>query len=225
MPVTWMPSSNALARFHAAFWGHPSFNTIPGLTEMRWWYRDAGFHDKHVERRAGEWRKFKENFGGDVPSEWLALGESALAGLPGLFKRYIQPRLDSMQSLTISHGDCYLTQFLVPRSGKGSAFLVDFQDASLNFPAYDLVYLLCTFWTRAQRAHHEERLLRRYLNELNRLGVGYTWENLSQDYRLCIAYMFFDAVWNTSSGSSRDYWFPKLSCLVSAYQDWDCAGL
>lgn len=102
---------------------------------------------------------------------------------------------------------------------------MDFQDASLNFPAYDLVYLLCTFWTRAQRAAHEDYLLHHYLEELHRLGVDYSWQDLCADYRLSLAYMLFDPLWNAVSGSSRSYWFPKLSCLIAAYQDWNCAGL
>lgn len=216
---------DVLADFHAAFWQHPCFNTIPDLTQVRWWYRDAESHASHVLRRTGEWTKFRESFGKRVPPEWLELGEAALASLPRLFKKYIQPRLESLRSLTISHGDCYLTQFLVPRAGTRSAYLVDFQDASVNFPAFDLVYLFCTFWTQPQRALHEHRLLHRYLDGLDRLGVDYSWENLSADYRLCIAYMLFDPVWNAVSGSSPDYWFPKLSSLVDAYLDWECSGL
>ena len=212
---------DTLADFHAAFWEHPSFGTIPDITEMRWWYRNADFHTKHIERRRGDWEKFIAAFGGEIPSAWRRIGESALGALPRLFETRIKPRLGG-RSLTLSQGDCYLTQFLIPRAGARRTFLVDFQDASVNFPAYDLVYLLATFWTREQRAGYEEHLLRRYLARLQR---DYTWDELRDDYRLCLKYMFFDAVWNAAAGSSREYWWTKLSCLVSAYEDWDCEAL
>jgi hypothetical protein len=216
---------DVIAHFHAAFWDHPGFGTIPVTTEMRGWYRNEDFHTQHVERRAAEWQKFVERFGHDLPLEWIALGESALRALPGLFETRIRPRLSPMRALTLSQGDCYLTQFLVPRAESGPAYLIDFQDACVNFPAYDLVYMFATFWTREQRAGLEKYVLRRYLHGLQSHGLKYTWENLCNDYRLCLCYMLFDAVWNATSGSAKEYWFPKLQCLIQAYQDWDCAEL
>ena len=216
---------DAIAQFHARFWEHPLFGSIPVTTEMRWWYRDEEFHAKHVERRTNEWGKFVDEFKDEVPNEWIAIGESALEMLPRLFESRIKPRLRSKRALTMSQGDCYLTQFLVPRNGLGQAHLIDFQDASVNFPAYDLVYLFATFWTREQRAEIEQKLLGQYLQRLQSRGVDYDWDSLTDDYRLCLCYMFFDAVWNAAAGSSREYWMPKMNCLVSAYQDWNCAGL
>jgi len=216
---------DVIAQFQAAFWEHPLFGSIPDTSEMRWWYRDDEFHVRHVERRTNEWKKFVENFKEEVPDEWIAIGESTLEMLPMLFESRIKLRLRSKRGLTMSQGDCYLSQFLVPREGLGQAYLIDFQDASVNFPAYDLVYLFATFWTRDQRARIEEKLLRRYLQVLKSRGVNYNWETLCDDYRLCLFYMFFDAVWNATSGSKREYWMSKMNCLISAYQDWNCAGL
>jgi hypothetical protein len=216
---------DCIAQFHAAFWEHPQLGTIPGTTEMRWWYRDAEFHARHVERRHHEWMKFVDMYKNELPCEWLALGQYALNKLPGLFESRIQPRLKTKQALTISQGDCYLTQFLVPRKAPGQAYLIDFQDTCLNFPAYDLVYMFATFWTREQRAVHEESLLWRYQNELRRRGVPYDWDLLKDDYLLSLSYMLFDAIWNATAGSGREYWMPKLKCLIEAYQDWKCAEL
>jgi len=129
----------AIAQFQAAFWEHPLFGSIPDTTEMRWWYRDDEFHAKHVERRTNEWKKFVENFKDEVPDEWIAIGKPTLEMLPKLFESRIKPRLSSKRALTMSQGDCYLSQFLVPRDGSSQAYLIDFQDASVNFPTYDLV--------------------------------------------------------------------------------------
>jgi hypothetical protein len=106
--------------------------------------------------------------------------------------------------------------------------MVDFQDVSANIGAYDLVYMLATFWTHAQRHEEglEERLLRRYHNGLLTHGVrDYSWDDLLDDYRLMLALMIFDPIWNQTSGSDEAYWWPKLQCLTSAYRDWHCADL
>lgn len=216
---------DALSSFHAAFWEHPSFGTVVDTSEMRWWYRDAVFHARHVQRRRVEWNKFLSMFGQEIRPGWRGLGVSILEVMPRLFETRIRPRLDRMRALTMSQGDCYLTQFLVPKQEEGDPYLVDFQDASVNFPAYDLVYMLATFWTREQRAQHEERLLRRYLQGLQEREVTYNWQQLREDYRLCLAYMFFDPVWNATAGSSPEYWWKKISCLAAACEDWDVAGL
>lgn len=227
MPATEHMSSimDCIAQFHAAFWEHPQFVTIPDTTEMRWWYRDEEFHTQHVERRQREWSRFVELYKDEVPREWLSLGEAALGKLPQLFEDRIKPRLISKRALTMSQGDCYLSQFLVPRAGSGGAYLIDFQDACVNFPVYDLVYMLATFWTREQRRSQEEPLLRSYQQTLHQRGITYDWDQLCDDYRLCLSYMLFDAVWNATSGSSPEYWKPKMQCLVDAYQDWGCAAL
>jgi hypothetical protein len=192
---------------------------------MRWWYRNDEFHARHVERRRAEWNKFLSMFGKEIRPTWRGLGVSFLEVMPRLFETRIQPRLNPVRALTMSHGDCYLTQFLNPREGDGGAILADFQDASFNFPAYDLVYMLATFWSREQRAQYEEPLLRRYLQGLQERGINYGWQDLREDYRLCLAYMFFDGVWNATAGSPHAYWWKKMSCLAAACEDRDCAGM
>jgi hypothetical protein len=77
-----------------------------------------------------------------------------------------------------------------------------------------------------QRAPIERHLLAHYHQMLIAHGVrGYSWDNLLTDYRLMIALMIFDPIWNQTSGSPEQYWWPKLQCLVSAFRDWDCIDL
>jgi hypothetical protein len=45
------------------------------------------------------------------------------------------------------------------------------------------------------------------------------------DYRMMIIFMIFDPIWNQTTGSPHEYWWPKLRCLSSAFQDLDCAEL
>lgn len=218
--------TSALAQFHAYWWQHPGFSSLTDVLEVRPWYRDAAFHEQHVQRRTRELAQFVAQE--DVPAELILLLDRALAKLPKLWQHYIEPRATHFHNLTLSNGDCYFAQFLCPRSGVGNAYLIDFQDASVNFGPYDLVYMFAAFWTREQRQEHnrEMRLLRHYHQSLLAHGVrGYDWQSLLVDYRLMVNYMLFDAVWNAASGSSRAYWWPKLQCLAQAYYDLDCANL
>ncbi|MCI0393531.1 MAG: aminoglycoside phosphotransferase family protein [Chloroflexi bacterium] len=218
---------DALAHFHAFWWDHPLLGHVPDVTELRWWYSDQAHHERHVARRQQEWQQFVAAAGGRLPAGWRQLYQQALARLPQLWERYLAPRLAGRRHLTLTNGDCYFNQFLCPLPpGNGPTYLVDFQDVSANFGAYDLVYLLATFWTPAQRQQHEERLLRRYHQQLQAHGLtAYTWEELRRDYRLMIAYMIFDPIWNQTAGSSPAYWQPKMACLVSAYEELACAEL
>jgi|SRR5947209_18997710 len=125
-------------------------------------------------------------------------------------------------------GDCYLTQFLYPKDGKGVTYLVDWQGGWADISSIDLVRLLPAFWTPEQRREgdRERRLLDRYLAILGACGVtGYGWEQLSYDYRLLLIYMVLHPVWDAVVGTSRSYWWPTMTCLTSAYQDWQCEQL
>jgi hypothetical protein len=54
---------------------------------------------------------------------------------------------------------------------------------------------------------------------------GYSWEALQEDYRVMLAILIFVAVWDKTSGAAKGYWWLKMSCLLAAYEDWDCALL
>jgi len=129
----------------------------------------------------------------------------------------------------LTNGDCYFAQFLCPRDQRvDRTHIVDFQAVSANLGAYDLVYLFATFWTSTQRRDYdrEARLLRQYHNTLQAARVmKYSWDALLVDYRLMIAYMIFDPVWDQTTGAKKSYWWPKLCCLTDAYRDLGCADL
>ena len=228
------PIVEALARLHAVWWEQPQLAAgNMGLCRVRWWYGNAEEHRQLVTRREHEWSSFQDMLGDSLSDDLRTLYSSALAALPRLWQWYLEPRITAFHNLTLTNGDCYFTQFLCHREhsavGKSTeVYLVDFQAASGNFGAYDLVYLLATFWTPEQRhaGEREEQLLRRYHEMLLANGVtGYTWEQLLTDYRLMVAYMVFDPVWDAVSGADESYWRPKLHCLTANYQDLKCVEL
>ncbi len=217
---------DALAAFHAYWWEHEQL----GKTFIvRPWYTDVEHYQRHIERRQREWAKFAKAVGDEIPNDMMAIYEKTLAKLPQLWDAFLETRITALKNITLTNGDCYFAQFLCPKPNVNApAYLIDFQDATANFGPYDLVYMFATFWTAEQRSANgrERKLLKRYHQALVNKGVqDYSLDEMLTDYRFMIVLMIFDAVFNATSGSTKDYWMPKMQCLISAYNDWDCGNL
>lgn len=213
----------AVAGLHAAWWEHPSL--AEGALQVSEWYRDRAHFDETLTEFATNWAAFRQIVGDSLPADIMTLCEATLAKLHGAWESKLSARMAARKQLTISHGDCYLSQFLCPLPGSPDAttYLIDFHGACGDLPAMDLVFLFATFWTPEQRRQddREQRLLRHYLAGLHAHGItDYTWEDLVADYRLSLAYMLFYPVWDAINGSSRGYWEPKLRRLAAAAVDW-----
>lgn len=213
----------SLARFHARWWQDSRIGRSEPFL-IRTWYCDEASFQAHVRRREQELGTLNE--AGAVPQPILKLYGDILRRLPRLWSRYLAERIATRRALTVSHGDCYLTQWLCPREGSDGTYLIDFDSVSGNLGAFDLVFLMASFWNREQRRAVETNLLRLYHRVLADEGVtGYEWESLTLDYRLMLSFYVFDPVFDHANGSPRSYWWPKMSCLMDAYEDWDCAEL
>jgi hypothetical protein len=96
--------------------------------------------------------------------------------------------------------------------------MADFDAVAFSLPSDDLIYLMVNFWTREQRAVHEQAMMRRYLEQLGQ--ANYSWDDLVWDYRAMLHFRIFHAVWDAVTGSSERYWRNKMTCLMQAYEDW-----
>ncbi len=164
-----------------------------------------------------------------LPTNVRELYERVFACLPYHWKTHLEPRFRNHIHLTLVHGDAYFANFLCPKPGQsGSSYLLDWQSPVVDLAGYDLANLLATFWTSAHR-HHEEReqkLLQRYYHTLCANGVtGYTWEEMLTDYRSGSIYWLLMPVQDRYGGADKDYWWPKMQCLVAAFHDWECEKL
>ena len=144
-----------------------------------------------------------------------------------LWKAETEPRLATFTNLTLTHGDAYFANFLCPRAHHhGPTYLLDWQSPEVYRATGDLVNLCATFWTREQRAQHEDWLLARYHATLLSHGVeGYTWDMLVTDYRCSIIDWLLNTLQDRLDGAPRSYWYHKMRCLADAFDDWDCARL
>lgn len=128
---------------------------------------------------------------------------------------------------TLIHGDAGDSNILVPRDGDRPLYLIDRQpfDWSLTtwLGAYDLAYALVLDWPVELRRAWEEPVLRCYHAELLRRGVaGYSWEQLWDDYRLCVAQCVTIPVEYCRGGLNepwRPVWLPMLQRALAAGDD------
>ncbi len=216
-----------LAAFHAAWWEHPQLGTYP--IEM-----DANFQDEvhfrdYCQENDQNWQSCRAAESVWLPQDIVHDIDEINRLLPRAWERYLSKRFPTRHQLTVTHQDAYLANFLVPPTDEdGQVYMMDWQSVYTSIGAYDLVIMCVPFWTSAERKENkrEETMLRRYLAALSAHGVtNYTWDQLVEDYRWMIMFFLQVAIWDQTNGSKRDYWWPKLQCLVSAARDFDCLSL
>jgi hypothetical protein len=195
------------------------------------WYRDHAHYERRIADCARDWSSFISTIGADFPADLRALYERTLEGLPRLWEPHLARRVATRVNLTLSNGDCYFAQFLCPNDPGDSAeptYIIQFQGICTDLPAMDRVFLFATFWTPEQRreGNREQRLLCHHLDTLHAHGItDYTWDDLLANYRFAVLFMILYPIWDQANGSSRDYWWPRLSCLTGAFRDLGCADL
>lgn len=218
---------DTLARFHAYWWQHPLLGT--GATAIGHWYRDQAHFNTYIQRRRASWQNLLAAESLWFPADLRHLYQQTIDNLPILWNRHFAPRFSSLSNMTLIHGDAYFNNFLCPIDPtQNNSYLIDWQSPEVHLGPSDLINLCATFWTRAQRHtnHLEERILLRYLDVLYANGVSnYSWRQLLTDYRLELIEWFLIPLQDRNDGSPKDYWWPKMQCLASAFQDWHCLDL
>lgn len=216
-----------LAAFHAAWWEHPQLGTPP--LELDADCLDEEHFRDYCQWLDQNWQSCLAVEGHWLPQDVVSDISEILRLLPVAWERYFAKRFPTRHQITFLHTDAYLVNFLVPRTdGDGSVYMLDWQAPWGGMGAFDLVMMCASFWTSAQRQENqrEETMLRRYFAALQAHGVtNYTWDQLMEDYRLMIMIFLQVAIWDQTNGSVRDYWWPKLQCLLSAARDLDCVSL
>jgi thiamine kinase-like enzyme len=217
----------ALARLHAYWWEHSLLET--DHFDIGYWSRTRDRFEQYLQRRTSSWERLMAREGGWFPKDLRALYESVLARLPRHWQRYLEPRFRARQRLTLTHGDAYFANFLCPKPpATGPTYLLDWQSPGFDIGGYDLANLCATFWTPEQRHENQREVttLYRYHAVLQAHGVhDYTWDDLQTDYQIGLIFWLLMPVQDGADGSRKDYWWPKMQCLVAAFRDWRCEEL
>ncbi len=218
---------DTLAQLHAYWWQHPLLTS--GEFTVGYWSRNAERFALYLERRQRSWDSLIAQEGDWLPADIRALYERVQTRLPYHWERYLAPRFLQQTHLTLIHGDAYFANFLSPKPAqRGATYLIDWQSPSVGLVGYDLANLIAAFWTPAVRHHEgrEQKMLQRYYHTLCHHGVtGYSWDDLLTDYRSGLVYWLLIPVQDRFGGAGKGYWWPKMQCLLAAFEDWDCIQL
>lgn len=206
---------DALVRVHTHWWEAPTLgrgigepHTVESLTAM---VRDIAAH---------------------LPAFADALGDALTAQdrlvFESVFGSALRPwlRLTDRRALTLAHGDAHTGNFLFPRSGRGPAFLVDWQLWHADLGARDLAFFIALHWNASRRRDLEKPLLKYYHEGLMAGRVdGYTFDELWLDYRRCVVRNLTIPILFWRRGMQPEGWWPRLECALAAYRDLGCAEL
>jgi len=204
-----------LARVHARWWESASLGSTVGTL--------------HTETAL---RTMIDGFRAHLPAFFNDLGDDLplcdRLALETVFNSSLQPwlRLLDQRALTVIHGDAHTWNFLFPRSGEGTPYLIDWQVWHLDVGARDLAFMIALHWDRSTRQELERPLLQTYHAELIRSGIStYSFDDLFMDYRRCVVRNLTFPIIFWSRGFAREAWRHRLDCALAAYRDLDGAEL
>jgi hypothetical protein len=219
--------TDTLAQHHAYWWNHALLATE--TFHIGYWSRNAERFALYLQRRRIAWDSLVANEATWFPDDLRDLYARVLDHLEWHWKRYLEPRFQAKANLTLVHGDAYFANFLCPNNpAVGATYLLDWQSPGVDIGGYDLANLCATFWTSEQRhaGQREQQILQRYHAILQAHGVrDYAWRDLLTDYQTGLIYWLLVPVQDRYGGASKDYWWPKMQCLVAAFREWHCADL
>lgn len=218
---------DALASHHAYWWDHPLLASE--TFAIGYWSRNADRFAQYLQRRQAAWDDLLAREADWFPEDLRHLYDTVLAHLPLHWQAHLEPRFRTQTNLTLVHADAFFANFLCPKSdADGPTYLLDWQSPVVDIAGYDLATLCATFWTTEQRheADRERAMLRRYHAALQANGVtGFSWEQCLTDYQSGLIYWLLVPVQDRHGGAGKDYWWPKMQCLVAAFREWQCERL
>ena len=211
------------ARLHAHWWG------AARLAEASAPIHEAAYIRRFVEIAEPGARHIIEQVTDDLAPHWPA----ALLDLFAHHPQVMITRTQDSNGFTLIHGDAGCHNIMVPRSGERPLYLIDRQPFNWSLTTwlgvYDLAYAMVLDWEIDTRRQLEIPVLRRYHEWLVQRGVqGYTWEQLIDDYRLCVAICVYVAV-EYCRGGINEQWqrflMRMMQRVLTACDDLNCAKL
>ena len=195
----------ALARFHAHWWKHPELENITT-------WLDSGLSVLNVTDELV--LKFIDRLGDALSPARRKIIEHSFEYFPVVYQKH---KVETRRQ-TIVHGDSHFWNFLFPEDPTQNPTLIDWQSWNVDFCARDLAYMIALYWFPERRVRYEERMLNSYLDELNRCDIHLTFEELWNDYRLCVAGL---VLYPCFQGPTRIWWH-QMERLFCAFEDLDC---
>lgn len=214
---------SALGRLHAFGWGeagiHKLHGRIPDKPELD---RYIGHIRKGLDQLLEETRT-------DIPDSWRKAILDIFEHHPGKMLE----RTKDLTGFTIVHGDVNPGNILYPIN-EGKVYFLDRQPFDWSLTTWlgvsDLSYLMAQYWNTELRRHLEMSVLEQYHRQLFYNGVtGYGWDQLLEDYKLCIPQALYTVAEWCIKPEDRDrmrwLWQLELERAMHAFFDLGCSEL
>ncbi|HET9907143.1 MAG TPA: hypothetical protein VFQ23_10895 [Anaerolineales bacterium] len=215
--------ADGLAILHARWWGEQK------LAEAGAPIHAEGHIQRFVDIAEPGVEHIVKGFSSELKPNW----PEAMRELFEMHPKAIIQRARDLNGFTLIHGDVGSANILVPRHSDRPIYIIDRQpfDWSLTtwLGVYDLAYAIVLDWETETRRKYEKPILEQYHNQLMRNGVtDYPWEQLHNDYRLCVAMCVYIATEYCRGGVIERLipaWLPMLQRALTACDDLDCRTL
>lgn len=215
--------AEAFAILHGRWWG------AAGLAEANALRHDAAHIGRFVEIAEPGAGHIIGQLSRELKPHWPAAIYDIFAHHPQAMIR----RSQNINGFTLIHGDAGCYNIMVPCVGERPLYLIDRQPFNWSLTTwlgvYDLAYAVVMHPGRALDRQWERPILHHYHKTLISRGVqGYSWEQLWDDYRLCLAMGVYIAVEYCRGGinpSAQWVWLPMLQRVLTACDDLHCAEL
>jgi hypothetical protein len=215
--------AEGLAILHARWWGAKRLAEagapIHSETYIRQFVEIAAPGVDHITKR----------FSSELKPHW----HDAMRELYAKHPQALIKRARDLNGFTIIHGDAGSANILVPRQGERPIYIIDRQPFNWSLTTwlgvYDLAYAIVLDWDSDTRRKCEILILKRYHEHLVKNGVlDYSWEQLYNDYRLCVAMGVYIATEYCRGGVNERWvhvWLSMLQRALTACDDLDCNAL
>lgn len=206
----------ALAHIHATWWEQPPWHVIGGS------FPDRAEVDRRIQEVSERIALFTNFLGDRLSARRRDTYREVLAALPDLYER-----LTLRRAYTVVHDDIHIGNVLYPRNPTiDTVRIIDWQTWHIDLAAKDLAHMMAIFWFPDQRRNLERLLLRHYHDQLCEDGVAdYSWNDLWNDYRLCVIRKLFHPAWQWATGHHPNIWWNHLERVMAAYEDLQCREL
>jgi len=212
--------AEGLAILHAHWWGEKR------LAESGAPIHDAAHIQMFVDNAEPGMGHIVSRFSSELDPHWGSL-------MRDLFSKHPQTMIHRSQSLngfTLIHGDTGNANILVPRHEDRPIYIIDRQPFNWSLTTwlgvYDIAYAIVLDWDIETRRAHETQILKHYHGHLIKNGVlNYSWEQLYDDYRLCVAMCVYIAVEYCRGGINERWiqvWLVMLKQALTACDDLKC---
>jgi hypothetical protein len=217
--------AEGLATLHARWWGakRPAEAGAPIHSE--------GFIKQFIDVAAPGVEHIIREFSSELKPHWPEAMRELFAKHP----QTVINRARDLNGFTLIHGDVGAYNVLVPRHADADypLYIIDRQPFNWSLTTwlgvYDLAYAIVLDWDIALRRKYENPILKHYHEHLLHNGIlDYSWEQLYNDYRLCVAMGVYIATEYCRGGVMErlnPIWLPMLQRALTACDDLECSAL